>query len=347
MKHKQKMNRYSAIFAAALVLAACGQNSKKAQSNQVATEIPPVRVTVIAVQEQTVQQTEVYSSTVQAFAVNNIAPQSSNRIQKINVDVGSFVYKGQILAEMDKVQLTQQKLQLSNSEKELKRLKQLYQEGGLSQSDYEAVELQYNVAKASYDNLEQNTILRSPITGVVTARNYDRGDMYAMAAPIFTVQQITPVKLLVGVSETDYTKVKPGQKVEIVADALPGKNFTGKVNKVYPTMDAASHTFNVEVLVANNDRALRPGMYCKVTLNFGARKSPVVPDEAVVKQMGSGQRFVYIMNDDGTVRSSAVTLGRHIGSSTEILSGVAAGDVVAVSGASALKDGSKIEIVER
>ncbi len=341
------MNRTIAILAAALAVAACSQNSGKKYQAAGETAVPAIRVTVTKVQQQTVSQTEVYSSTVQAYAVNNIAPQSGNRIQKINVDVGSFVTKGQILAEMDKVQLTQQKLQLANAEKELKRLKQLYEQGGISQSDYEAVELQYKVAKATCENLEQNTILRSPITGVVTARNYDRGDMYAMAAPIFTVQQITPVKLLVGVSETDYTKVKVGQQVSIVADALPGKTIAGKVNKIYPTMEAASHTFNVEVLVPNVDKALRPGMYCKVTVNFGDRTNPVVPDEAVVKQLGSGQRFVYVLNGDGTVRSSAVELGRHFGTSYEILSGVAAGDSVAVSGASALKDGSRIEIVER
>lgn len=342
------MNRTIAILAAALAVAACSQNSgKKASQAAGETVVPAIRVTVTKVQQQTVSQTEVYSSTVQAYAVNNIAPQSGNRIQKINVDVGSFVSKGQILAEMDKVQLTQQKLQLANAETELKRLKQLYEQGGLSQSDYEAAELQYKVAKATCENLEQNTILRSPITGVVTARNYDRGDMYAMAAPIFTVQQITPVKLLVGVSETDYTKVKVGQQVSIVADALPGKTIAGKVNKIYPTMEAVSHTFNVEVLVPNVDKALRPGMYCKVTVNFGDRTNPVVPDEAVVKQLGSGQRFVYVLNGDGTVRSSAVELGRHFGTSYEILSGVAAGDSVAVSGASALKDGSRIEIVER
>ncbi len=341
------MNRTIAILAAALAVAACSQNSGKKYQAAGETAVPAIRVTVTKVQQQTVSQTEVYSSTVQAYAVNNIAPQSGNRIQKINVDVGSFVTKGQILAEMDKVQLTQQKLQLANAEKELKRLKQLYEQGGISQSDYEAVELQYKVAKATCENLEQNTILRSPITGVVTARNYDRGDMYAMAAPIFTVQQITPVKLLVGVSETDYTKVKVGQQVSIVADALPGKTIAGKVNKIYPTMEAASHTFNVEVLVPNVDKALRPGMYCKVTVNFGDRTNPVVPDEAVVKQLGSGQRFVYVLKGDGTVRSSAVELGRHFGTSYEILSGVAAGDSVAVSGASALKDGSRIEIVER
>ena len=341
-----KMNKYAGIVLAALSVAACGQ--KKTTSGAAETEIPPTRVTVAEVTEQTVPQTEVYSSSVQAFAVNNIAPQSGGRIQKINVDVGSFVSKGQVLAEMDQVQLTQSRLQLSNAETELGRLRKLYEQGGLSQSDYEAAELQYNVAKEAYRNLEENTILRSPIDGVVTARGYDRGDMYAMAQPIFTVQQITPVKLLVGVSETDYTKVKTGQKVSIVADALPGKTFEGSVKRIYPTMDAASHTFKVEVQVANADRALRPGMYCKVTVSFGDNRSAVVPDEAVVKQLGSGQRFVYILNEDGaTVHSSMVTLGRHLGGSYEILDGVKAGDRIAVSGASALKDGAKIEIVER
>ena len=99
--------------------------------------------------------------------------------------------------------------------------------------------------------------------------------------------------------------------------------------------------------MSNNDTVLRPGMYCKVTVNFGDSKSAVVPDEAVVRQLGSGQRYVYILNGDGTVRSSAVELGRHFGTSYEILSGVAAGDTVAVSGASSLKDGAKVELVER
>ena len=155
--------------------------------------------------KQDVKQNGTYSATVQAFAVNNIAPQSGSRIQKINVEVGDFVGKGQILAEMDRVQLDQAKLRLTNAETELARRKQLYEQGGVAQSDYEAAELNCKVSKSTYDNLLENTILRSPISGVVSARNYDRGDMYAMAAPIFTVQQIVPVKLLVGISEADYT----------------------------------------------------------------------------------------------------------------------------------------------
>jgi RND family efflux transporter MFP subunit len=338
-----------ALLLLALAAASCGNPSEKGKTaaGAVSTTLPAAKISVYTAGRQTVPQTETYSSTVKAWAVNNIAPQTGSRIQKINVDVGSFVGAGQVLAEMDRIQLDQQKLQLANLETELGRLRQLYQEGGVSQSDFEAAELQYNVAKSTVKNLEENTILRSPIGGVVSARNYDRGDMYTMGQPIFTVQQITPVKLLVGVSEADYTKVQKGQTASISADALPGRTFSGTVNRIYPTMDAASHTFNVEIKVDNSDRALRPGMYAKVTLSFGDNLSVVVPDEAVVKQMGSGQRFVFTVQPDSTVRSNAVTLGRHFGTSYEILSGVSEGETVAVEGASALKDGAKVQIVER
>ena len=339
------MNRTIAILAAALAVAACSQNSGKKYQAAGETAVPAIRVTVTKVQQQTVSQTEVYSSTVQAYAVNNIAPQSGNRIQKINVDVGSFVTKGQILAEMDKVQLTQQKLQLANAEKELKRLKQLYEQGGISQSDYEAVELQYKVAKATCENLEQNTILRSPISGVVSARNYDRGDMYGMAAPIFTVQQITPVKILVGISEGDYTKVKKGDSVTLTVDALPGKTFSGTIKRIYPTIDPMTHTVNIEVNVPNQNRELRPGMYAKVNVTFGHSSSIVVPDAAVVRLQGSGQRNVFVV-ENGVAVQREVTLGRHFDSQYEILSGLEVGEQVVVKGGSALRNGAAVEVIE-
>lgn len=330
-----------------LVITGCGNSSGKGGATASPAAQSSSRITVFTASRQTVPQTNTYSSAVKAWAVNNIAPQSGGRIQKLNVDVGSFVGAGQVLAEMDRVQLDQQKLQLANSETELGRLRQLYQEGGVSQSDFEAAELQYNVAKAAVKNLEENTILRSPISGVVSARNYDRGDMFTMGQPIFTVQQISPVKLLVGVSEADYTKVHMGQPATIIADALPGRTFSGVVSRIYPTMDASSHTFNVELKVNNSDRALRPGMYAKVTLSFGDNSSVVVPDEAVVKQLGSGQRVVFTVQPDSSVKSNPVALGKHFDTYYEILSGLEEGEVVAVGGASSLMNGSKVQIVKR
>ncbi len=335
------------IASAALLAAACGSNTGKQTEQQAAAvvaEDPTVAVVEVFTRE--VPQEAVYTSTVQAYAKNNIAPQMAGRITKINVEIGDFVKEGQILAEIDKAQLLQAQLQLQNQEVELQRLKSLYEAGGLSQSDYDAIQMQYNVLKTQVENLIENTTLRSPINGVVTARNYDVGDMYAMSMPIFTVEQIVPVKLLVGISESDYSKVKKGDSVSITADAIPGKTFYGKVNRIYPTVDPATRTFTVEVKVDNNYKTLRPGMFVRATINFGVNNNVVIPDMAVVKQQGSGERFVYVLNEDNTVTYQKVVLGRRMGTEYEVLEGISNGAKVVTGGQIRLKDGIKVTVNE-
>ena len=339
------MNSYSRIITLALAsfaIVSCGGKKAASDAPDPAEDRTTLVSTAVAVMME-VPQTEVYSSTVEAYSINNIAPQTGGRIETIRADVGTFVARGQVLATMDAAQLDQTRLKLINDSTELGRLRSLYEEGGVSKSDFDAAEMAYKVSRRSYNNLVDNTYLRSPISGVVTARNYDRGDLYS-GQPIFVVQQITPVKLRVGVSETDYTKVKLGNQVEITADALPGRTFTGKISKIYPTMDASTHTFITEIQVPNADRVLRPGMFARVKVEFGVNNSVVVPDEAVVKMQGSGQRCVYILQPDNTVVSSIVTLGRHFGDSYEILEGVSEGDVVTTKGSSSLRDGGAVRI---
>jgi RND family efflux transporter MFP subunit len=339
------MKKICIIALAALALASCAQKKNNQEAADKAAQ--PVRqaVKVLPAALQNVRQDGSYSATIQANAINNIAPQSGGRIQKINVEVGDFVSAGQILAEMDRVQLDQAQLRLVNAETELGRLKQLYEQGGLAQSDYEAAELNYKVSKSSYDNLLENTILRSPINGVVTARNYDRGDMYGMASPIFTVQQIVPVKILVGISEADYTKVRKGDRITLSVDALPGKTFSGSVRRIYPTVDPMTHTVNIEVQVPNQNRELRPGMYAKVNVNFGSSRNIVVPDAAVVRLQGSGQRNVFVV-ENGVAVQKAVSLGRHFDGQYEILSGIEVGEMVVVKGGSSLSNGANVEVIE-
>ena len=328
------------LLAALAVLSSCGL--KKQQEETMVSEVLTKVETQIAT-VQTVDMDQVYSSTVQAFAVNNIAPQSGGRIKSIKAEVGQFVSKGQILATMDELQLEQSKVKLENDQKEYDRLKALLDEGGVAQSDFDQIEMALKVSKSTIENLEQNTYLRSPITGVVTARNYDKGDMYAMAQPIFTVQQISPVKLLVPISEADYSKAKVGTQVAVTADALPGKTYTGKIVRLYPTIDANTHTFSAEVNVTNGNRELRPGMFARVQVNLGSSENIVIPDASIVKQQGSGKRYVFVLTADGTVDQRFVELGRHFDSKYEILSGLEAGEKVVVKGASTLKQGQKVE----
>ncbi len=329
-------------FALVTLLSSCVGGNKNEE--ELVMKRPDPKVGVIKAEKQTVVYEQTYSSTIQANVINNISGQTAGRIRKLNVEVGDFVTEGQILAELDPMQLNQARLRLKNEEVELERYRTLFKEGAISQSDFDALELSYNVTKSNYENLLENTILRAPVSGVITSRNYDRGDMYAMSSPIYTLYQITPVKLLVPVSETDYTKVKKGNTVTLTADALPGETFTGTVVRVYPVIDPSSHTFKVEVQVKNLDRKLRPGMYARTTINLGSAENIVLPDTAVLKQQGSGVRNVYILLPDNTVELRNVTVGLHFGDKMEILSGIEPGEIVVVSGNTTLKAGDKVEV---
>ena len=336
------MKKSILLLAVLVAAAACG-NQGANQNAAPEDTIPNVEVATAVARD--VPQDNVYASTVQAYAVNNIAPQTAGRIRKINVEVGDYVVKGQVLAEMDRLQLDQTELQVQNDDIEYERLKGLLQEGGVSQSDFETAELAYKLRKTTLDNLRENTILRSPITGFVSARNFDAGDLFSMSAPLFTVQQVTPVKLLVGISESEYTKISKGDSVTLTVDAIPGETFSGKVERLYPTIDAATHTFKAEVVVPNTNRVLRPGMYARVTVNFGTRRSVIVPDKSLVKQEGTGTRFIYVLKADNTVSYVPVTVGRHMGQEYEILSGLEEGAQVVVKGQSLLKDGVKVNVL--
>ena len=284
------------IISTALMMASCGQKPAEQQQTVVVEEAP--KVTVTRVHAENVPQLSTYPTTVEADIVNNITPQSASRINEILVEVGDHVKKGQRLATMDAINLEKIRLQVANDSIEYGRTKELYEIGAASQANFEAITLAYEVSKKSYANLLENTILTSPISGIITARNYDEGDMYAMAQPLFVVQNITPVKMLINISESNYSKVKKGMEVELVADAFPGETFKGKVNLVYPTIDPRSHTFPVEIIVDNKNEKLRPGMFTRVTINYGNNFRVVVPDNAVLKQVGADDKYVYVLNED-------------------------------------------------
>ncbi len=344
-KTSKKMNtKLVSMGVMALALCSCAGKKQAGVSAAEIEQIPTVKVT--QARKDAVEIDQKYSVTLQAYAVNNIAPQSNSRIIKINAEIGDFVKKGQVLAQMDKAQLEQAELQLNNLKSEYDRSKALYEKGGVSKSDFESVELQYKVSNSTYENLLMNTILESPLDGVVSARNYDQGDMYSMSSPLYVVQQINPMKALVNVSEKDYSLLKKGAKVEFTAEAIPGKTFIGEVSRIYPTIDASTHTVTAEVSIPNAKYELRPGMYSNARLVFGVANSIIIPDSAVQKQQGSGVRNVYVLKADNTVELRNVELGRHIGDEYVINSGIEEGESVVVSGQSALKSGIKVKVIK-
>ena len=330
------------ITASVIVLMSCGEQS---QNNQQVVEENP-KVTVATINAEYVSQLQVYPTTIEADIVNNIAPQSAARISRIYVEIGDKVNAGQTLARMDEVNLEKARLQLINDSIEFGRIEQLHEIGATSQSDYEAMTLKYDVSKKTYKNLLENTILKSPISGVVTARNYDEGDMYAMTQPLFVVQKINPVKMLINISESKYSQIKKGMEVDITTDAYGDQAFKGTVDLIYPTINSMTHTFPVEVKYANKDLTLRPGMFARVTVNYGDNFRVVVPDRAIMKQVGSGEQYVYVLNEDNTVTYTVVELGRRMGNKYEVISGLDDNATVVLTGQTKLKNGIKVDVVK-
>lgn len=333
-------------IATAAFMTACGQKDKTnttAPTGQDAQKAAPV-VSVVTAQAEDVDITNTFTSNVEPYATNNIVSQTAGRIVSIKVEVGDKVRKGQLLATMDDVNLAKTRMQYVNDSTELARLTELYNIGAVAQADYDMAKLALNITKKTYYNLAENTYLRSPINGVVTARNYDKGDMYSMTQPIFVVQQIQPVKLLINVSESLFSQVHEGMEFDIDVDSYPGEIFKGKVNLLYPTVSAATHTFPVEVVCQNADQRLRPGMFARVTANFGTNHHVVIPDIAVVKQMGSGEHFVYVLQPDNTVKYTLVELGKRLGNRYEIVSGINEGDRIVTEGQVRLKDGVSVTV---
>lgn len=344
MKKNNTMNKikFMAVAAfAACMFASCGNNDKEATTTE-SEEKPQVKIADVT--EGDIAQTETYTATVESDIKNNISPNTPYRIEKIYVEVGDQVRKGQVLVQLDQSNIRQIKLQVDNQKVEFNRIEALYKVGGASKAEYDNAKMSLDVLNTQYHQLAQNTKLLSPISGVVTARNYDNGDMYT-STPILTIEQTNPVKLIVNVSESYYKLVKKGQNVDITLDAYEGESFNGKITIVYPTVDTSTHTFPVEITINNKSQKVRPGMFARATISFGTQHHVLVPDEALVKQVGAGDRYVYVYNN-GKVSYNKVHLGQHIGTNYELMDGVEPGSKVVIAGQSRLANGREVKVVK-
>src|SRR5690554_7161286 len=267
-------------FVVAIFLISCGGSGQSASESETSQK---TKVRVEEVSLVPVDQISTFTATVEADKVNNIAPAMGGRIRQIYVDVGSYVKKGQVLVAMDAATFSQQETQVATLRRDYERYRELYEVGGIAKQQLDQLKTQLDIAQTALDNIEENTRLTSPINGVVTARNFDPGDV-AAGMPILTVENINPVKVIIHVSESYYSNVSKGMPATITLDALPGEEFEGKASLVHPTLNPVSHTFPVEIEVSNAHSMIRPGMFARVTMNFGVNERPLVSDRAVLKQ---------------------------------------------------------------
>lgn len=333
------------LSAASLSLStACSSSSSSKQETAQSTDSTQV-VTVDAARLTDFSSRQQYTAQLEAKTLNNITAQAGGRVKQILVAVGDRVAAGQVVARMEATQASAAQIQLADAKTNFARMDELYKVGGISKAQWEQAKSTLEQAKLSYGNASENTLLRSPISGFVTAKNYDNGDVTSPAQPILVIQQVSPLKVVVNVSEQYYTRLKPGLEASLSVEALGTESFSGRITKVYPTVDATTHTVGVEIEVANKDQRLRPGMYARLSLDFGTRQALTISDKAIVRQAGSGIRYVYVLKEGKAVYRE-VELGELQDGRYEALSGIEPGEQLIISAPSRLKNGTAVKLAK-
>lgn len=349
------LNTIPAILLSGLIISACSAKKNPDVSNNpsVSTEKAIIPVKVLPLAKTKIARTIDYTSTILPFEEVNMAPSTPGRIEKIYVEEGDRVTKGQELFLMDRTQLYQQKVQLASLEKDLLRLDTLLKSGSAKQQQYDQMKTQYDVTKTNVEFMEKNTLMRSPFNGIVTGKYFEDGEMYSGTpttasgrSAVVSVMQVNPLKVNVGISEQYYPMIKRGMKADISADVYPGEKFTGTVFRVAPTINPATRSFIAEIEVPVRNDLLRPGMFVRVSMYLGEVETFVVPAGTVMLQEGTNIRYVFIA-DNGRAKRVEVEIGKRFDDQLEIIcDNLKEGDKLISEGQARLLNNDAIEIVQ-
>ena len=324
---------------AALTLIACGSENTTEQEERV----EQVRTKVL--HEQEIEREISVSTNLQGYLTQNVAPSLTGKIEHIYCEVGDRKAAGADLVRMDQTQYKTTKISLVNLETEKNRVEQLLKTGSATQQQYDQILAQYNSTKEQLEFLEQNTYVKAPFSGVISAKTYEDGELYS-GQPILVLTQIDKLKALVAIPEAYFPQFKAGMKLTLTSEIYPDKVFPATVEVVYPTIDAASHTFQIKIVIPNSKNLLRPGMYVTTTIGLGKANTIVAPYQSVEKLVGANDRYVFI-NENGRAKRVAVELGQRFDQEIEIIAPeIVPGVELVTTGQHKLVDGVKINVVE-
>ncbi|RLD70591.1 MAG: hypothetical protein DRJ29_11460 [Bacteroidetes bacterium] len=339
---------------AGIAFTACDMKPPGAASNTekaaVEEKARPIRVMELSKRETVI--TLELTSTVVAYEETYLSPALSGRIRSVKVEVNDHVRKGQLLVELDRTQLAQTQLQFQQLLTDLARMDTLLQYGSITEQAYDQMKAQVETTQLVLLNLEENTMLRAPYSGVITGKYYNDGELYsptpntpAGKAALVSMIRVDPVKLMVNLSEKNLPLIKVGMKASVTTDVYTNETFQGTVFRIHPTISAATRTFIVEVMVPNRQRKLVPGMFARVSLKLGQREALIVPAIAVLQQPGTNERYVMI-HDNGTARKVAVKIMNRMDDQLEIASPeLKEGEEIVLVGQANLKNGAPVKVV--
>lgn len=339
---------WAAVMALALanISTSCGGDDQKKNADEQTTEEKKVvKVRTEPVIKQEIDREVECTAVLEGYETMNVSPSLTGIIEKRYKDVGDRVSTGELLVRMDQTQLKQAKLQVSNLETEMKRMDALLSGGNVTQQVYDQTKLGYDQAKEQLEFLQTNTFFKATFPGVVSARNYENGELYNGARPILTVVQLNLLKVIINVPETYFPKIKTGMKLNIVSDIYPDMTFPATIETIYPTIDAGTHTFQCKVRIPNGSMKLRPGMYVHTTVPVGKEKVVAVPYQSVMKLPGSNERYLFL-NDKGVAKRVSVEIGQRFNKYIEVFAeDVYEGQEVVIQGQASLIDGVEVQVL--
>lgn len=350
------------IITAAMVTGGCkNKNSQASGTAQKDVRVFPVEVTR-ALYEDVQHTLEAVGSFYPEDEVK-VAAEVEGIIQKLHVDEGAVVKKGDPLLDIDdekfrleveesEAMLTEALRKLENSRATLNRMTTLYKEGVIGQQNYDDAKTQTMLIEANVENIKarlnrykkslKDTRVIAPIDGVVGARMISVGEYVKAGTELFKIVDSNPLKLVFTVPETNAGEIKIGQGVQVQSRAFPDKSFNGTIYFINPKVDLQTRTIEIKARVDNPEYLLKPGFYVNVKALLEKRTSLVLPERSVLVREGKTM-VMSVVND--MILYKQVSAGVRFDGKVEILEGLTPEDMVVLSGRSEISEGTRVEVI--
>lgn len=343
-----------AALAAALALALAGLSGcgGDAQSREVAKAEEADRVPVEVGSVVTGDLAPTYAATANLEAERDakLVVEIAGEVVEILVEEGDHVAAGQVLARIDarwqSLELRQQQSLADRLSHDVSRNDRLLDKSMISREAYDQARYARDTQDAAVGLARlavDKTAIRAPYAGVVTRRHIKQGQWLKLQDPAFEIADFSELKARIDVPERVAHLLAAGQPVVLGADALPGRELAGTVERVSPVVDRATGTVGAVIAVDNPDGVLRPGLFVRLAVNYEQIADATLMPKAAVVGSGSATH-VWVVNDT-QVEQREVRLGVENGSQVQVIEGLAAGATVVTVGQSGLKDGDKVVVV--
>lgn len=320
---------------------------------------PPTTVTTAEVKQADWRPTISAVGSVSPVQGATISAELAGRVSEINFDSGAKVEKGQPLLKLDiaaeEAQLRSAQADAALMKSELDRSSNLSKGNVISKSEYDTAKSKYDAAKAAVDNMQaviDKKEIRAPFAGTAGIRYVNPGQMVAVGDKLVTLQTLDQVFVDFSLPQNDLAKVKVGLEVTLTTDAIPGREFKGKVNAINPSVDEATRSVRVQAQLENKDHALRPGMFAKVDVLL-PEKNPTLYVPATAVSYAPFGDSVYVIEKkkdeqtkkDGLVlRQQFIRLGEARGDFVAVTEGLKKGQQIVGTGAFKLRNGMDVAI---